>query len=480
MAQRDTKQLWVDVIERIKPTIQKAHILTWFAGSAILEKKEDGTVIVGLATTFAETWIAGKYTVKILQALQEMDDSVISVQYQVCPRLAEKNNIEGVDVKSLFANEEKKVKKVRNLNEVNVSRGGEKISSKILNERYTLFNFISGRANLLPHAACTAVSSAPGGVYNPLYIYGSVGLGKTHLLQAVGNEVLKNFPDMVVKYITAERFVTEVVAAIGNRYMSSFKDQYRNVDVFLLDDVQFFARKDSSQQEFFHTFNELYDRNKQIILTSDRPPKEIDDLDERLKSRFGMGMVVELIPPDFETRVAILNQKCKEFQLILDPEVLQFIATNLTSNVRELEGVLRQAVAESELSNKVTTIRSVAEIIRKLNKAQEIIGYDIDARKNQAMVKTSCDVMNIVSDYYRLTMDDLIGQNRHKEFMIPRQVCMYIIKHELGESYERIGAEFGGRNHTTVMHACRQTEKILKKNVKIVRDINTIKKEMGL
>ncbi|NIA02298.1 MAG: chromosomal replication initiator protein DnaA, partial [Nitrospirae bacterium] len=207
---------------------------------------------------------------------------------------------------------------------------------------------------------------------------------------------------------------------------------------------------------------------------------ELDDLDERLKGRFAMGMVVELLFPDFETRLAILNQKCKEHEVLIDPEVLYFIANNVNNSVRELEGVLRQAVAESQLSDRVPTIRSVAEIIKRLDKAQKIIGYDIEAKKNCSIAKTANDVMQLVAEYYNLTIDDLVGKDRHKEIMMPRQICMYLIKNELGQSYEKIGGDFGGRNHTTVMHACNKTASKLKKDVRMVRDVNAIKREMGL
>ncbi|MBD3330025.1 chromosomal replication initiator protein DnaA [Candidatus Peregrinibacteria bacterium] len=477
------KDFWLNALKRLQPTIKKAHFITWFQNTSVIDKKEN-KLIIGVPTSFAKDWIVNKYTVKIEQAVKELDPTVSEIEFEVCSRLSDKGSNEGVNVKKLLVDsgDTKKVRKNRKSNEITVTKGitKEKIQSQLLNDRYQLDNFVIGVDNRLPHAAATAVSNTPGGIYNPFYIYGSVGLGKTHLVQAIGNEIIRNFPEMVVKYITAERFVTEVVEAIGKRHMHKFKEQYRNVDVFLIDDVQFFARKHSSQQEFFHTFNALYDNNKQIILTSDRPPSELDDLDDRLKSRFGMGMVVELLKPDFETRVAILKQKCTEFETLIDPEVLEFIANNVTDSVRGLEGVLRQAIAESELAQRVPTIKSVAEIIKKLNKAQEIIGYDIENKRNARIVKNSIDIMNIVAEYYDITVDDLIGKDRHKEIMMPRQICMYLIKNELGESYEKIGHGFGGRNHTTVMHACNKLSKQLKKDVRLVRDINSIKREMGL
>lgn len=469
-------------MRRLQPTIKKAHFLTWFQNS-VVKDVENGVVKVALPNPYAVDWVQKHYDVKILQAAKELNSEVQSTQYEIDGRLSQVGG-GGFDVNTLFADDlDKKVRKVRNANEVAVVKGlssGGKVVSQMLNNRYQLDNFVVGLDNRLPHAACLAVSNMPGGIYNPLYIYGGVGLGKTHLVQAVGNEILRNFPDKVVKYLTAERFVTEVVEAIGKRNMQSFKDNYRKVDCFLIDDVQFFANKHSSQQEFFHTFNELYNANKQIVLTSDREPAALDGLDERLKSRFGMGMVVELLPPDFETRLAILQQKCREYQVIIDPEVLNFVANNVKSSVRELEGVLRQIIADNQLFNKVTTIRSVAEIIQRLNKAQKIIGYDLEASDARQIAKSSMDVANIVAKFYNVSVDELTGKDRHKGIMLPRHICMYLIKNELGQSYESIGDGFGGRNHTTVMHACSKTAKRLRTDIRLVRDINAIKREMGL
>ncbi len=466
------QDLWLSVLKRLKPTIKKAHFITWFQDTELTDKR-DGVVILRVPTTYAQSWIESKYNTKILQAVEEIDPEIKKISYLV-------EGGKGVDVKAMFGDSEKKVRKVRNVNEVKVTKGGTSHVSKVLNDRYRFHNFIVGIDNRLPHAACQAVSKAPGGTYNPLYIYGKSGLGKTHLLQAIGNETLKEYSEMVVHYMTAERFVSEVVEAIGKRHMPKFKDRYRNVDCLLIDDVQFFANKNSSQQEFFHTFNELYNANKQIVITSDRPPSELDNLDERLKSRFSMGMVVELIVPDFETRLAILQQKCKEFQMIIDPEVLEFIANNVKTSVRELEGVLRQMLADSDFFNRVTTIKTAAEIIRRMNKAQKIVGFDIEAESSKSVIKTAEDVMAIVSSYYNVDLSEMTGKDRRKEFMNPRQVCMYLIKNELGYSYQKIGSGFGGRNHTTVMHACNKTAKLLKKNIRLVRDVNAIKREMGL
>jgi chromosomal replication initiator protein len=474
------KDFWIEVLKKIKPEVKKANFVTWFSGTTVLNL-EDGKLKVGVPTSFARDWISGKYSDLILQKSKEIDESVENIEFEICSRLMDKNDGGGVDVKKSFVFEdEKKTRKNRNTNEITLRKGANiKVVSQMFNPKYTLSSFIVGKDNRLPHAASMAVSNMPGGIYNPLYIYGSTGLGKTHLCQAIGNEILKAYPDMVVKYLTAERFVTDVVEAIGKRNMQKFKDQYRNIDVFLIDDVQFFAKKDSSQQEFFHTFNFLYDQNKQIVLTSDRPPSELDGLDGRLTSRFGMGMVVELLMPDYETRVAILRQKCREFEVIIDPDVLNFIATNIEGSVRGLEGVLKAAIAESQLGNRVPTIRSVAEIIKRFNKAQDIIGYDIE-KKKENKIKSIDDVVQFVAEYFGVSANSIKGSDRHKELMVARQVCMYLIKNEMGHSYEKIGLNFGGRNHTTVMHACNKISEQVKNDAKIVRDINAIKRDMGL
>lgn len=467
--------LWLKVLTRLEPTITRTHFVTWFQNTMIKEVKDD-VLIVAVPTDFAKNWISSKYSLKILQAVQEWTPEISVVEFEVVARLADKKNLDGTDVSKIGNEDEKKVRKVRNKEEVYVAKG---VTSKIFNPKYTLDNFVVGNDNRLPHAAAQAVSRMPGGIYNPLYLYGGVGLGKTHLLQSIGNEILKLFPNKSVRYVTAEKFVSEVVDSIYKHTMAKFKESYRGVDVLLIDDIQFFVRKDSSQQEFFHTFNELYDANKQIVLTSDRPPSELQDLDKRLTSRFGMGMVTELVMPDLETRIAILQEKCMEQEVLVDPEVIEFIAANVTSSIRELVGVLRQVLAEAELEHRTPTLRSAAEVFKKLFKAQQIIGYEIEKKQREGAA-TSRDVMEIVASYYRVPVDEIIGDSRNKEVLVPRQICMYIIRHELSHSLERIGEDFGGRNHTTVINACKKIIGKLKSDQRLVKDINAIKREMGL
>jgi chromosomal replication initiator protein len=474
------RNLWMAVLKRLVPTL-KQNLTAWFQNSAVeIIELEDGKRLarVFAPTSFHRKWIDERYSKFVLNALKAEDANISKIEVVV----GQLDESETIDLKSLVGGKlDKKVRKVRNANEVAVYKPGsnKRVDSKMLNQRYGLDNFVVGKDNRLPHAAAQAVVKVPGGIYNPLYIYGEVGLGKTHLLQAIGNGVLKYHPDKIVKYITAERFVSEVIDAISKRKMKQFKDTYRDVDCFLIDDVQFFARKNSSQQELFYTFNELYEAGKQIVLTSDRCPSELDDLDDRLTSRFGMGMVVELVVPDYETRLAILQQKASENQIIVDPDILAFIAENVKDNVRALEGVLRQVLAEQQLTNSVPTLRSIANILQRMNKAKEIVGFEVKAKAKQ-IVKSPTQLMNLVADYYHVSVDDLVGKARQKSIMRPRQVCMYLIKKELGYSFEKIGTGFGGRNHTTVMHACNKIEDLLDTDVRVMRDVREIKGKMGL
>ena len=478
------KNFWVDVLRELQPVIKRANLVTWFKDTIVQDITNDGVLMVSVPTDFARRWLDEKYKIKVLDSAKKLDQNITAVRFDVDGKLSGSDL--GIDVKKIFSDKfEKKVRKVRNENKVSVTRPGGRVISRMLNQRYDLDNFVVSTDNRLAHAACEAVVKMPGGIYNPLFIYGEVGMGKTHLLQAIGNGIIENEPDLVVKYITAERFVTEVVEAIGRRHMKSFKEKFRNVDCLLIDDVQFFARKSSSQQEFFHTFNELYEAGKQIVITSDCPPSELDDLDERLKSRFAMGMVVELHTPDFETRMAILKRKALEQQLVLDSEILDFIATNVTANVRVLEGVLKQVTAEMNLFNTLPTLASVAKIIQRINRAHRIIGSDdvLERVQNpvsvQSKATSACDIINLVSDYFNLRPEDITGACRQKSVMLPRQICMYLIKTELGYSYEEIGKGLGGRNHTTVMHSFKKVSNLIKSDLKLVKDLNSLKRDLA-
>ena len=306
-----------------------------------------------------------------------------------------------------------------------------------------------------------------------------MGLGKTHLLQGVGNEILKRYPKKKIVYVTSEKFTNELIEAIGNHKTDQLRKKYREIDVLIVDDIQFLAHKQQTQIEFFHTFNELHQVKKQIILSSDRPPKELVQLERRLQSRFEMGMIVDVAMPDFETRCAILQSKCQDRGIILSQEVIEFIAHNVQTSIRELEGVLQQAIAQYELSQVTPTIKTIGPLLLKLNKNQRLIGYANEyASKSKAT--TIEDVMREVAPFYHVSVDDVLGESRRKEIVLARSVVMYIAKHDLKMTFERIGELMGGRLHSTVMHSCTKIEKILKKDEHLKRDINGLRLELGL
>jgi chromosomal replication initiator protein len=468
----ERKAFLEQILTKLSVSAGRRHVLSFFHNSIIADI-QDGVMVIGIPLLVSREFIRLRLHPKILEIVQEMDPSVRDIRYEIMPSLADESSPHQVNLDFLREENLPTVRKVPNKQEVIIDGT---MRSNIM--KYRLNNFIPGSENRLIHAACCAVAAKPGNIYNPLYLYGTVGLGKTHLLQATGNEILRNYPQKRVVYMTAEKFINEIIDAIGKRHTKPFKDNYRNVDCLLVDDIQFFANKTTSEQEFFHTFNELYDAGKQIIMSADRPPRELDGLDDRLRSRFSMGMVIEVCLPDLETRLAILHQKCKEYQEIIDPEVLEFIASNVTTSVREMIGMLIHAIGQARLEQSNPTVRSVAEAIRKLNKTQQIETLNFQVEKST--IRTLHDVIDIVAQYYKLSRADLTGEERRKDVLIPRQVCMYLIREILDQSYETIGENFGGRNHTTVIHSCNKIVEQLKNDQRLIRDVNALKREMGV
>ncbi len=473
----DYKTMWEAILTSLAPSIGKASILSFFKDS-IISCVESGVVTISAPTQISCDFIRNRFDVKIFQAAKEYDPTVNSIVFDVKGMLADQDHPHKVDLK-LFRDLEggKAGRKVPNKQELILEEG---MRSKMFNPDYTLESFIPGQENRLALAACMAVANKPGGIYNPLFLYGGTGRGKTHLLQGVGLELLRHHPGKNVVYMTSERFMNEIVDAIGKKHTKSFKEKYRKVDCLIVDDIQFFGNKESTQQEFFHTFNELYDAGKQIVLSSDKAPNDLDGLEGRLKSRFNMGMVVEVQLPDYETRLAILNSMCAEEQVLVDPEVLKFIAFNVKSNVRDLEGVLKNAIAEAQLMQTTPTIKSVAASIRRCCSEADFDSLNIMPGNKILVVRNSEDVIDIVAQYYKLTRSDLIGDDRRKEFMIPRQICMYLIREVLDYSYETIGEAFSGRNHTTVLHSCNKIISEMSADSRITRDINALKREIGI
>jgi chromosomal replication initiator protein len=470
----DFKNLWEEILLRLATVLGKGNILSFLKDSVIMDL-QNGVMTIGFSHIYAHNFIKEKFAVKILETAKELCPDVKEIRFEIVGSLADNPHPHKIDLNK-FRAPDMSVRKLPNKAEV-VNADG--VRSKMIDRKYTLSSFVPGNENRLAHAACMAVAAKPGDIYNPLFLFGGVGLGKTHLLQATGHEIQKAHPNKKVLYMTSEQFINEIVDAIGTKHTRNFKERYRNVDCLIIDDVQFFGNKSTSQQEFFHTFNALYDARKQIIISSDRPPVELADLEDRLRSRFGMGMVIELSFPDFETRVAILNLKCQELQVLIDRDVLEFIAYNVTSSIREMEGILIKAIGDTQLGNTNPTIRSVADSIRCINKNIQVSDFGDDIEK-RISVRTSEDMIDVVANYFKLPKSELVSEGRKKEIMVPRQICMYLIRQFLSQSYETIGERFGGRNHTTVIHACNRIIEEMKENAKILRDVNALKKEIGI
>ena len=469
----ENKEFWRKILQELEPLIKRALLITWFKCTAVLSRKE-GTLVVGVPRTFFLDWHLENSQDLILDVAKKLDETLEKVIFQVDGGLENPDDSRTVNILDLFPERKKEIRKLPNQRTVKMIGG---VTSKILNPKYTLDNFVVGQQNRLAHAACSAVSHRPGENYNPLFIYGGVGLGKTHLLQATGNKILQNDPQKVIVYATSETFTNEVIEAIQKRQMKQFRDQYRKVDVLMIDDIQFIANKDRTQEEFFHTFNTLYEEGKQIVISSDRPPKELDILEERLRSRFEWGMIADVQMPDYETRLAILLDKVKDYEAFLSPQVLDFIALNVQNSIRELEGVLMQVIAQYELEHITPNLKSVQRILKNVVKEKKMIGFESNEPK--LSVKTMEEVVQVVAEHYHVRSEDILGPARQREYMIPRQVAMYIAKTYLNKSLKAIGDFFGGRDHTSIMHAVKKMALDVQNDRQLLRDVNGLKREMG-
>ncbi len=465
------RDFWIDVIRRLEPKVQRGLFITWFRNTTVLGK-EEGNLVVGLPLPMFLNWHMEHYRAITLQEAQELDPSIRQIVYKVDVGLKD-NPERSIDILQLFP--EHKRRKLPGKQEVKLAEG---IVSKILNPRYQLDNFIVGPSNRLAHAACQAVASQPGGKYNPLFLYGGVGLGKTHLLQATGNAILKQIPKATVVYLTTEEFTNHVIEAIQHQKMEGLRRRYRQVDVLIIDDVQFLARTERTQEEFFHTFNALYEEHKQIIISADRPPQELQ-IEDRLTSRFARGMIADVALPDYETRLAILIEKAAEYEIFLDMTVLQFIAEHTTKNIRELEGILMQAVALYELEQRMPTVKSIAEIMRKLSKDPYAADVPTGFETPEKRKATFQEILEAVSRYYSVSVQDMLGQSRVREILFPRQIAMYLGKKHLVMSYVRLGEVFSGRDHTTVMNAVEKIEERMQNDPQLLREIHAMEQECG-
>ena len=458
----ELNELWKAALGEIELQISRANFKTWLQNTSIADKK-GGVVTIAVPNSFTKEWLENKYHKFILRSLRNLESEIKEVNYQI------KQNVIKEDFKSkgAFREEDGALRKQLDFQELNVN------TLTNLNPRYAFDNFIVGPSNELAQAAALAVTKNLGKKYNPLFIYGGVGLGKTHLIQAIGNQVKKENQVKKVKYVTSERFTSEIVSALRSGSLrphdiDDFKKRWREIDLLIIDDIQFLAGKEKTQEEFFHTFNALYDAGKQIVLSSDRPPKSIQTLEERLRSRFEGGMIADISYPDLETRIAILKSKASEKGVVLSDEVFEYIAQNIKKNVRELEGALNRLIAANHQLNQKEL---------GLNDAKKILNSILNTPKKSTNLK---NIIKAVAEFYDVSEKDLLERSRKKEIVKPRQVIMYLLREELKSSFPFIGLKIGGRDHTTAIHACEKIRKEIELDSNLNDEINLIKEKLYL
>ncbi len=441
-------QLWQTALGELELLISKANYTTWFKNTFIADVS-DSAVVVGVPNGFTKAWLESKYHSAIQKAVQNaLQRPLGRVDYRVEARHTDSARSTGSTKPNTASTTPTQAQK-----------GG-------LDIRYTFDTFVVGKGNELAHAAALAIAENPGKVYNPLFIYGGVGLGKTHLMQAVGHALLARDPARRVLYVSSERFTNEFIQAVSHGGGEKFKSFYRGVDLLLIDDIQFLSGKEGTQEEFFHTFNALHQANKQIVITSDRPPKSIAALEARLVSRFEWGMIADIAQPDLETRIAILRAKCRDKNISVQPEILQYIAGTVQSNVRELEGALNRLMAYAQLNHAEPTLDSAKTLLKSLSQGGKRGGL------------TPKQLVASVAQYYDVAIEDLLGTSRKKELVEPRQISMYLLREELHSSFPSIGHELGGRDHTTAMHACTKIAAQANEDEKLKQDLVLIRQRL--
>lgn len=433
------EEYWAEVCKVLKQEMSSFAFDTWIT-PIIPISMDDTNVVLKTKTPYHRQNIYDKY----FQLLQEVFNHVAGKVYNI----------------SILSDEEKEDDKTTiKINNAPKDKNG------ILNPKYTFSTFVIGKSNELAHAAALATAENPGNAYNPLFLYGGVGLGKTHLMHAIGNYVLTQNEDAKVLYITTEKFTNELIQSIQNNQTEEFRSKYRNIDVLLIDDIQFLMSKERSQEEFFHTFNELYENHKQIVICSDRPPKDINPLEDRLKSRFEWGLIADIGKPDYETRYAILRKKSELEHISIDEAILSTIALKVESNIRELEGILNKIIALASLTNSEITMQLAENAISDLHHSQEkVINIDY--------------IQNMVAKYYNLSQNDFKIKRRSGDIAYPRQIAMYLCKQLTTSTLVEIGKQFGGRDHTTVLYACNRIEEEMNINPNTKMIVDNIKKSI--
>ncbi len=464
-----------NILTNIISQIKKQDFLVYFRKISILSVSE--TVIdFWVVSTFMKWNLEAKFYNTILAATKKEIPTIEKITFEVDKSIDNPTNKNVVDCVGYYKESEKSNKKTAKteVNNTYTAMQTASSSSKPTNDRYTLQNFVVGSDNQLAFSACEAVAKNPWKSYNPLYIYGDVWLWKTHLLQWTANEILKKYKDKKVVYTTADKFITEYVTSVQKRSVEKMMQRYREIDVLVMDDVQFFSWKEKTQIELYNIFNQLYESNKQIIICWDRAPKELIELEPRLRSRFEWGITVDIWKPDFETRLAIIQEKSREKEFLLPQDVAEFIAANVTENVRELEWVLNQLIAEYELDWTSPTLNKIALKLRKLSFTKDLI-WNNRTQSIKRTIRSYEDIIDAVSGHFWIEKEWILWENRKKEFMIPRQVARYLLKNKLNYTYERIGNIFSWRNHAAVLYSCNKLEQIMKKDKWLLQEVSTLR-----
>ncbi|MDI6781247.1 MAG: chromosomal replication initiator protein DnaA [bacterium] len=439
------KELWEEVLLKVREDIPKESYEIWF--KPIKPVNIQGNILeIGVPNVFFKTWMNDRFKLLVDNHLKNITNNLMSIDFVVSSEVTPSQSEEKINV---------------------VKEKKYTISDFYLNSKYTFDSFVIGESNHFAHAACQAVADKPGTSYNPLFIYSGVGLGKTHLIHAIGHQILQNKPNAKIVYVSSEQFLNEFVDAIRSNKSQKFKDKYRNIDVLLIDDIQFLSGKEGIQEEFFHTFNTLHGLGKQVVLTSDKPPKEIKTLEERLRSRFEGGLIADIQFPCIETRMAIIKKKSEKEGVLIPDDVGYFIASKIKTNIRELEGALVRIIAYTSLTQEKLDINMVKKVLKNIllfNEQPESISIETIQRKT--------------SKYFKIQLSDILGKRRNSTVVTPRQVAMYLCRNLTTHSLPEIAKEFGGRDHGTVMHACNKIKEQLEKDTSLQYIIQHIESDL--
>ena len=447
----DYEQIWNTVLTQISLDISRVNFNTWFKKSIISDYK-DNNVVIGVPNQFIKEWLEAKYNKDILRLLRGIHDGVRSVSFTIikAESSARKiNNLGNLNVPSVTGNQSFSF----DANTINKEDN--------LNPKYSFDHYIVGPFNDVAYAAASSIINNPGISYNPFFVYGNTGLGKTHLLQSVGNNMKKKYADKKIYYTSFERFYMDYVSAMTANSINKFKDKYRNYDVLIMDDIQFITNKEKTQDELFHIFNIMYENNKQIIFSADVHPNFIIGLDERMRSRFNHGMVVDIEMPPFESRLAILKNKTRDYRNKITDDVLEFIAQNISCNIRELEGIITNILTLTEVRNTILNIQDVKSYLKN----------NLKNKKNVSIP----DIVKNISTYYNITEDFVYNKTRRKDIIKPRQIIMYLLREDFDISYPSIGEKLGGRDHTTVIHSYEKIKREMSQNPQLAKEIEEIR-----